>query len=760
MDTLIFALLVVLVIGLGVVISLWPHSRSSAKSAPRPLRRSGAPVEAQIRVSVEIRGAPLTPVPEPVPSASSAEAWVPPGQPTTTSSYRLPDGMIYVASDLSSATGDREEPAAIDPKLPVGPRDSAPAPAIPYWPSYSTITPQARSSYLRWLSTGRSDPDIDVGYVFLFFYGLERRLLVDALTDPLARAEVPALIGEIRRLLEIYGRRSHSFLGYAHSLLEACVLVHAQRRVYEELPAEDAGQINSFAVVSVALGQLAVDGNPLLPTWALAWVRATASLRTPADRCRREFDRMFTIRYEDRYGLGLQLRSSERLLTVPYYAASLSLPRPLFLPVGDVPDVVSDSAELATLRDMAVECCAELDPFSRWMGKAPGQAPTLEALALLPTELLSDQASDSLDAVRTLVATRLGSEASVTLAGSEIVSIWPCDTPGTLKRTESILVCQLLEKLGCGVEPDVRFGSPTIAANAPAVLFRQAPGAPSTPSAQYTAAAALVAIAGAVVVADDEITAEERERVEAYLEESLGLSEIERTRLRIYLEWLLLARPALGRIKSKMEKLSTDQRGQVSRFMAALVTADGQTQPAEIVALTKIYRMLGLDGGRVYGDVHAVQANSGPATEPVTVQPHAAGPEGYAIPARPTAASGIPLDMRRVDQRLRETVAVSALLHGVFSEDEEAPDPPSSPAAEHSVPGLDGHLAAVVRLLLTEQAISRHAFEELAVRHGLLPDGAIDRLNEWSIETFGEPLLEGEDPIEINSRAAGGITVA
>ena len=38
-----------------------------------------------------------------------------------------------------------------------------------YWPSYSSISPEARAAYLGWLSTGKSDPQADIGYVFLYF---------------------------------------------------------------------------------------------------------------------------------------------------------------------------------------------------------------------------------------------------------------------------------------------------------------------------------------------------------------------------------------------------------------------------------------------------------------------------------------------------------------------------------------------------------------------------------------------------------------
>ena len=87
-----------------------------------------------------------------------------------------------------------------------------------YWPSYDEITPEARAAYLQWLGTGRSHPSACIGYVFLFFYGIERRVLVDIANDPMLSWEIPPLRAEVQRLLSIYGGND-SFHRYATRFL-------------------------------------------------------------------------------------------------------------------------------------------------------------------------------------------------------------------------------------------------------------------------------------------------------------------------------------------------------------------------------------------------------------------------------------------------------------------------------------------------------------------------------------------------------------
>ena len=48
--------------------------------------------------------------------------------------------------------------------------------------------------------------------------------------------------------------------------------------------------------------------------------------------------------------------------------------------------------------------------------------------------------------------------------------------------------------------------------------------------------------------------------------------------------------------------------------------------------------------------------------------------------------------------------------------------------------------------------------EQLATEQGLLPDGAFDAINEAAFDACDEPVLEGEDPIEINPEAMEAIT--
>ena len=108
--------------------------------------------------------------------------------------------------DLSQRqNGFYSEPSLIWSKLPIKPNNNRIQEAM-YWPSYSAFSPEARYEYLRWLSDITQPTNLS--YVFLYFYGLERHLLV---------GEYDAAVDEIVRLLKAHPKKS--FIQYASQSL-------------------------------------------------------------------------------------------------------------------------------------------------------------------------------------------------------------------------------------------------------------------------------------------------------------------------------------------------------------------------------------------------------------------------------------------------------------------------------------------------------------------------------------------------------------
>lgn len=677
--------------------------------------------------------------------ASSAQ-WVPAGEVVDIAGLSLP-GMLYVGRGAASISEWRGvEPALIDGTLPVDHRRAAlQGEGMGYWPSYDQIPAGCRAAYLSWLATGRQGGAY-IGYVFLFFYGLERRALIDAQTDPRAEAELPGIRAEVARLLTLFGD-NRSFHGYATAFLDTLDVLTATGAVYDGPPPEPVNYWELPARLKVGLGQLAADGKPVPPAWALAWVRAhpEARLRTPAKRCPVEFAELFARRYAARYGEGVVLKANKTKLVVSYRPASASFGGTVELTVGSLPDVSALSAPVRKLSEITDACSDELDAYSRWLGRNPDGAGTLPAAALVPAELLASQSSKALDALRDWATTRLGDAPQAAIDASELVRHWPGARDGKLGKAESSALCGLLDRLGFGVEPDVRFGGQPLAPG-PAVLFRA--DSDAVPGHGYAASTVLLHLAATVSAADGEVSTAEQAHLIEHLEASLHLGTAERHRLHAHLSWLTAAKPGLGGVKKRLESLDLTQRAGIGAFLVTVAGADGSVAPAEVNALTKMYGLLGLDQADVYSQLHALGA---PDRGPVVVRPAQPTAPGEPVPSPRV----VKLDPARVRARLADSDEVAELLASVFVDDEPAPSiaPPDDPQSP-SLSGLDSAHTNLVHALAAKPQWTTAEIAALTATAGLLPAGAIDTLNEAAIEASGEPLCDAtDDGVEINGYA-------
>jgi hypothetical protein len=125
---------------------------------------------------------------------------------------------------------------------------------------------------------------------------------------------------------------------------------------------------------------------------------------------------------------------------------------------------------------------------------------------------------------------------------------------------------------------------------------------------------------------------------------------------------------------------------------------------------------------------------------------------GIPIPAEPN--SGIRIDVNRLAAAQKQTQEVSRLLSQIFIEDDASSDTrpkAAAPATGSSLKGLDKSHAELVEYLEMNGEIPRHEFDERAKSLKLLPDGAIETINEWSFDHFDEPLLEDGEHIVLSA---------
>ncbi|MBI2517495.1 MAG: TerB N-terminal domain-containing protein [Opitutae bacterium] len=704
-------------------------SEVSPATEPVPMRLSGTDGGVGFRISVKIGDVEIDPVPTKA-ATRAVDCWVPAGQSKSIGSVTLEGGLLYVGKNLPAINGRSVDPALIDPALPVATREAnCRIRMLDYWSSYTYASPGARASYLQWLATGRSDPDADIGYVFLYFYGLERRVLADARTDPTARSEIPTIIAEVRRLRAIYAQRA-SFDRYSVEFtdyLEGARTVAVTAQETEELPLLQQYHL-SFALRR-KLGQFAEDRRPLPSEWAYAWYHNDPRTRLPAvaSRCPVQLALLFRQEYLKQFGDGLIVAPGKTRLRLSYRPASASFGTTLDQSV-DLPDVTVMSASYTKLESVALECYAQLDAYSRFIGRNKDAKDSFEGSILLPVSLWPMEKRDALEALRAKAS------AFPTCTLRELLAPW--GKQEELSRGTYLGLCRTLAGSGLGMEPDPRFGAEIPDLDDLVALF---PGdTEGQPSAGFGLAALLLRLASTVAASDGDFSDAEAQKLRQEIEANRDLNQGERRRLLARMAIYRAKTPALTGLKPAISALSEEKRQRVTDFLLTMAFADGTVAPGEVKVMEKVYTLFGLDPATLYTRLHELSAGSSPAATKQSVT----GP--------------IRLDASKVRQLREASEQITKKLAIIFNADQ--PPEESVPEVEKDPAGVDPTATVLVldeahsgllMLLTGRPQWSRTEFEEVCADRGLMPDGAIERINEAAFSKFDQPVIDGDDPLEI-----------
>ena len=720
-----------------------PHRRID----PEPYRRDYEPVDrSALTQSSGLMRRPSESVQpryrrQGVTNASTAR-WVAANESATVAGLTIEGGMIYVGGVLPAQYGDNDN-CLINPDLAVARAGADTAgQTMGYWPSYERIGGTARLAYLQWLADGRRTPGAYIGYVFLFFYGLERRLFVDNKRD-----EAPALVAEVERLLDLYGENG-SFDMYARRFLDIA------RLFIDGVPAcEPSLDLRSgFEIpfgIRLALGEKLEKGEPFNADEALTWTLALPDCfpRTPVQRCFDEARALWKARFDERYPDGLKVRKPKTLLKATYRPASACFEAQISM--ADMPDIAAVQAPLDSLRDLLQGCADELDAYSRLLGRRPEAKGTPEAVLLLPPALADTAAGAALQGLREALASRLAGQELALVPVADVIGILGLgqDAGERLSPAVARQMGAMLDRLDVGFEPDRRYGPVSPAAEGQVALFKATGGGPIDPDRpHHVAARTLVEVAVLAAKADGVVVPAEFDAIASDLKAIEAIAADERLRLLALAAVLLKDPPKHQAAVNRLLKLDAAERLRITQTAITAVLSDGRVTPEEVKFLERLHKALGLPPEQVYAALHrGGQRQDGPVT--VAVERRA---DGEAVPAEaPPEFVVVAFDPERLARIRQETSVVSQLLAGIFVEDEVAQPgpPPTKPQQPSAFDGLDAAHSALLAELLSMQQCDRATFETSARTLRLFPDGAIETINEWGFDLFDEQVIEGEDII-------------
>lgn len=678
------------------------------------------------------------------------QGWVPKGE-TVSIAGRTIDGMVYVGPPpliTKYGYGEKCRPY-IDTSLPVASFGSDKSGSqMPYWPGYSNIPAVCRATYLDWLADGCSDGSVGPGYMFLYFYGLERRFLVDQPAD----AERRDIVAEVERLRDLF-HENHSSTRYLGEFLDLANValsdgVALDDPVFRQAILKYRGWDLPLSL-KIALGVAVGEGRPLKAEWLYLWFRCHIDrrLRTPARRCEDEFQELFKLKFDRRFPGGLPVRKPTSVLKFSYRAASGEFTCDASFSEAERPilDISGVRRPIEIAQKIADDAMDELDKFSRFLGRDPNGRGTLEAHALLPPELRSLLPSGELDELKAWASDRVSQGGTVPV--QDVIYRIEQQRPERIGKRQLTSAADTLARLGYGLAPDPRYALRGPKVDEPVMLFDLGGEVEQLEevSKAYRTALLEIVLATFIAHADGQIVEAERVELQSKVANATGISQIERRRLSANLNWCLAVPPDMSLLRSRLKSVDAEHHLALRAAVISIAHADRIIHSAEVASIEKVYKALGLDPALVYSDLHAGDVPDGP----VRVRAAQADVPGEAIPEG-SSAKAAPLDIARIAAIRSDTERVSSVLGEIFAVDQGADeDADRLPPGSSVLVGLDPKHAQFVRDIVEREHWSEDAFHELASKHGLLPSGALEAVNEWAFENFDEALLDEYDGYDV-----------
>jgi len=290
-------------------------------------------------------------------------------------------------------------------------------------------------------------------------------------------------------------------------------------------------------------------------------------------------------------------------------------------------------------------------------------------------------------------------------------------------------------------------------------------------SSDFYAAVVLIHLSSIVSKADEFVHDSEKDLTRKLLDSMENFSPYELASLNELFEWCFENQISYKGIRRNIKKLSPAGREAAWDQFVDVAVADNVLDPREVIVLDKIYDLLELNPVHKRSRISAVSASIEVQEERKTQSDQAVNISGENSDSTPTiqlerhkVAAGINRD--KLAKLRRNNDAVRGLFKDIFNEDDETDldfsdddEADESPKTAHSSmdidtddteSNLDKKHRKLLRQLLEQDEWQRSEFEKMCGNFDLLPDSAIELINEWSFESVDAPVIEDDGSVFVD----------
>lgn len=699
-------------------------------------------------------------------SISGSINWAGTNQSIVVHGYTIKNPLAY----WSDGPCLPQEASCIDRNLPVE-KPGFSAYPLPYYPRYSDLNPVQRGKYLSWLSSGRNDNLDEIGYAFIYFYGLEHRGLIE-------KEDTEKILDEARRLLTRYPS-SNSFNSYVNHFIAYIVGSQINER-------EDPAFFKYFSTLdnldwnstSVILAWYWKKNKPI--PWELGYSLSKNLRSLPKSNIVKKnpdlVKLLFKEKFQNFFPQGIPFNPDYSQVQIEYRPASPSILsyigyskepnriEPLMLRIPP-----TGSEHFKILFKIWVECIEVLTPACNKLNKTGGKI-TKEVYSQLPSELKSGMMHPDMELWQQCIASKRPVKGLTIAQISELAVLLGIEERETLTAMQSRMISSTAEDMRFIIVPDQKISGTSFKWK-DSVAIIPIPDKNTQISEKFQQAALIFELAYSIAASDETVSEIEENFLHKFISEQFRLNALEIECLRGLQQVLEIRPPSLSRIGKRLSKhLNSEQKIVIANFLSDIVLLDNKFVKSEQKALKTVFKSLEIDSSVSDELIKKLLIGQIPE-EPITILKPGKARKGEVIPSQ-VITTEFCINKEKLKQTMEDTRAVQEILASVFEQEQEEividiepevkiPESPVKtnstpkefdlPFPSETIPTLDTKYLSMLHDIMKSNEMSQDEFTSLARKHNLMPRAAFDDINTWADEELGDFLLEeSESHIVIN----------
>ena len=605
-----------------------------------------------------------------------------------------------------------------------------PSEGLNYWPNYNQISKTQQGYFIKWLADGK--PFIEeLGYAYIYYYGLEYRALVEKQDQKEVLFEVIDLVNKFKRLRYGYDLIAYLVLSIRSFSLDEIdkILVFLKNNEQEYMynPA-----YNSIIKNLTPSGQYQVKFSPYQ-------FLNNNEYNNLSDR-----KNELLSYYFDKILEGLdegeiyttKLQNYNYYMAMGYYRTTNPISYEAIVPSTKLKRLWNQARKI--IKDEIKQSVKKFDSSAEPLTE-------IEKLAYLPSKLRNN-ISYSNDKFNF-------GEKSISNVGAIAENLgFKIQDKATLRQ--STLIVDACEALGYKIEPNVNIDKKPYKKETLVSIYKSQYPEKLSPI-DYQIASLFTDIGYQIALEDKELLQVEIAYIENYIKKEFNLSSSERYRLQMRGE-LLVHTKAINTsetIKKLIKMLDDTGKETIAKYIISVAMADGIVKDSELKILQKIFKQLDFSDDYL-NSILSELINSN--DDVVTVEKGTSiMKKGSKIPTEIETDEKVELklDAEKLEKIKINTSEIHNVLQEIFAEEEaevlkSEPVEKNSPENEDNIE-IESSLQGLVNIIIEKENWTRNELLNAIQNKGMMLSSAIDEINEWSEEEYGDFLVEEDNDVYI-----------